>query len=487
MNRYLGNILRKYTRIVVWGTGNFYTLYKDLLDDRVIYFVDNNEKKWGTLLEKKEIFPPEKLKEEDTDKTLVIVCNHFFDEVSAQLKSYGDFDVIDIVTMKLVQVKEREIAQAERPEAECSIVICGGIHAMWQINGSRKFIDGQTAQFHDAGFHTIEIIPLLYYQAGERESAFLAVSIDGIYQGLCTVAEVAKRYPKIRGMVIHSLYYSHCTMKTLLDAVCVETRILYYIHDYSCICFHRFLHRDQKLCIGTDGEMLCVSCSEDEEKRKHQQFHQTIFEKYKVLLAAPSEDTRARVAQVYPDAEIVVLPHLEFEQKHMKKQVNTRIRIAYVGVAIWHKGWEQFAGFVDRFHQKYEFYCLGECPDDVKIRHVTYVPVGLKGADKLPGMTEALIQYGIDIAYIGSVLPETYSYTYYEAYEAGCFILTSNRSGNVCSQVIANRNGLAFSSENETIAWLESDTVQRDVAEMMQSITNVRNSRKFLKYFDNRL
>lgn len=487
MNRYLENILKKYTRIVVWGTGNFYTLYKDLLDDRVIYFVDNNEKKWGTLLEKKEIFPPERLKEEDTDGMLVIVCNHFFDEVSAQLKGYGDFDVIDIVTMKLVQEKEKELAENRQPEAEDCIVICGGIHAMWQINGSRKFIDGQIAQFHDAGFHTIESIPLLYYQAGERESAFLAVSIDGIYQGLCTAAELAKRYPKVRGMVIHSLYYSHFTMKSLMDAVRVETRILYYIHDYSCICFHRFLHRDQKLCVGTDGKMLCGSCSEDEEKRKHQQFHQTVFGRYKVLLVAPSGDTRARVKQVYSDAEIVVLPHLEFEREPLRKQVNTRIRIAYVGAAIWHKGWEQFAGLVDRFHLKYEFYCLGECPDDLKIRHVTYVPVGLKGADKLPGMTEALIQYGIDIAYIGSVWPETYSYTYYEAYEAGCFILTSTRSGNVCSQVIANRNGLAFSNDNEMIAWLENDTVQRDVAEMSKSIKNIKNNREFLKYFDNRL
>lgn len=487
MNRYLEKILRKYTRIVVWGTGNFYTLYKELLDDRVIYFVDNNEKKWGTLLEKKGIFSPERLKEEDIDGTLVIVCNHFFDEVSAQLKGYGDFDVIDIVTMKLVQEKEKEPAENRRPEAEDCIIICGGIHAMWQINGSRKFIDGQIAQFHDVGFHTIESIPLLYYQTGERESAFLAVSIDGIYQGLCTAAELAKRYPKVRGMVIHSLYYSHYTMKSLLDAVRVETRILYYIHDYSCICFHRFLHRDKMLCIGTDGKMLCGSCSEDEEKRKHQQFHKTVFGRYKVLLVAPSEDTRARVKQVYSDAEIVVLPHLEFEREPLRKQVNTRIRVAYVGAAIWHKGWEQFAGFVDRFYQKYEFYCLGECPDDLKIQHVTYVPVGLKGADKLPGMTEALIQYGIDIAYIGSVWPETYSYTYYEAYEAGCFILTSNRSGNVCSQVITNQNGLAFSSEIGMIAWLENDTVQRDVTEMSKSIKNVKNNREFLKYFDNRL
>ena len=105
MGRYLRDILGRYTRIVVWGTGNFYTLYKELLDRRVVYFVDNNADKWGSTLNRKDIFPPEKLKEESVNETLVIVCNHYFEEISVQIKQYGDFDLIDIVTMELVQQK----------------------------------------------------------------------------------------------------------------------------------------------------------------------------------------------------------------------------------------------------------------------------------------------------------------------------------------------------------------------------------------------
>lgn len=484
MSRYIGAHLEKYTRIVVWGTGNYYMTYKNFLDERVAYFVDNNPEKWGTSLDQIDIFPPEKLKEEYTDETLVIVCNHYFEEISIQIKQYGEFDIIDIVTLVLVQEKERKLSVLEQPEVGRSIVVCGGIHAMWQINGSRKFIDGQLEQLQQAGFFSIEIIPLMYYQAGRRESVFFAVSFNGVYQGISSVNELAVMYPEVRGMVIHSLYYSQKSLETLLDALTVQTRTLYYIHDYCCLCFHRFLYKDKKLCIDANGHMVCNTCSVNDERRKLLHFHRSIFEKYKVLLVAPSADTRTRVEQFYRNVEIVELPHLEYEEKFFKRQVNERIRIAYIGTAIWHKGWEQFTKLVNRFHQKYEFYCLGNCPADLKIQNVTYVQVSLKGSVHDLTMIEAILQYGIDIAYIGSVWPETYSYTYYEAYEAGCFILTNVKSGNICCQVKSNKNGFSFLSDSEMAAWLETDRVRKDISSVNKRIMNVRNSKAFLKYFD---
>lgn len=484
MGRYMKDILVGYRKIIVWGTGNFYTMYKALLDERVTYFVDNNEKKWGMSLDQKCIWSPEKLREEDTDGTLVIVCNHYFEEISVQIKQYGDFDILDIVTLGLVQEKERCLSAADEIDADRSIIVCGGIHAMWQTNGSRKFIDGQLGQLHESCFFTIEIVPLLYYQSGKRESPYLAVSVNGIYQGLSSAYELAEKYPKVRGMVIHSLYYSHGTMKTILDGITVETRILYYIHDYSCLCAHRFLYKNRKLCIGADGNMTCDICNENEERKRLLKFHQTVFRKYKVLMVAPSADTRERVESFYNDIEIVEMPHLIYEKSALKRCVNTPIRIAYIGTAIWHKGWEQFTRLVDRLHQKYDFYCLGDCPEDMKIQKVTYVSVGLTSADHVPTMTEALLQYNIDIAYIGSVWPETYSYTYYEAYEAGCMVLTNTQSGNVCCQVKENQNGIAFSSEDEMIAWLETGMAEKEIQRMDMCIKNVRNSMAYLKYFE---
>lgn len=486
MYRYLKEVLGRYTRIVVWGTGNFYALYKNLLDERVVYFIDNNKEKCGMSLDGKAVFLPEKLREEDTDKTLVVVCNHYFEEISVQIKQYGDFDIIDIITMELLLEKEKSDRQSNNTaegRVSGNIIVCGGIHAMWQTNGSRRFIEGQLRVLHQSGFCTIEVVPLLYYLKGERESSLLAVSVNQVYQGMFSVDELAERYPRARGMIFHSLYYSHSTMKALLDSIAVDTRVLYYIHDYSCLCPYRFLHKNHQLCIDAEGKMRCEFCGAVEEQKKIQHFHKRVFDKYDVLLIAPSEDTKKRVQMFYKERDIVTLPHLRFEQETFRKRVNDCIRIAYIGTAIWHKGWEQFSRLVDQFHQKYEFYCLGDCPDELMIQNVTYVPVGLHQDDCKPAMTEALLRYAIDIAYIGSVWPETYSYTYYEAYEAGCLILTGSRSGNVCIQVIENQNGRSFSNERDMAAWLGKGEVREDLMSLNKRIRNVQDNDEFLKYF----
>jgi hypothetical protein len=484
MGRYLREILEKYTKTVVWGTGDFYAQYRELFAHQFAYFVDNDVKKWGCFLDGKEICPPEKLADEDDKNTLVIVCNHYFEEISNQIKQYGKFSLIDIVTMGLLNEKERNVTAQKPMKADRLVAVYGGIHAMWQTNGSRRFIEGQCAQIRRANFYTIEMIPLLFYEEGRQDSVYLALSADGCYFGIFSVYEFVEMYPRVRGFVIHSPYYSHGTVKVLLDSIAVEKSILYYIHDFSCICFYRFLHKNQELCIDENGKFCCSSCSEKCRRRKRVDFYRALFEKYRALLAAPSADTKKKAEQFYRNVKIVELPHLEYETETFQKSVNSRIRIAYIGAAIWHKGWEPYVRLVERFHQKYDFYCMGDCPERLRIPDVTYVSVGLYGYQGMPSMTEALTAHGIDIAYIGSLWAETYSYTYYEAYEAGCFIITNTRSGNVCSQVRQNGNGLVFSDEDEMADWLETEKVGRDVQNMNKRIKNVRDSGKFLSYLE---
>lgn len=484
MGRYLREILGKYTKTVVWGTGGLYTRYRELLARQFTYFVDNDVKKWGRFLDEKEICPPEKLTEEDDKNTLVIICNYYFEEISNQIKQYGKFSLIDIVTMGLLHGKERNVTAQKAMKTDRLVAVYGGIHAMWQTNGSRRFIEGQLAQLDLAKFHTIEMIPLLFYQEGERDSVYLGLSVDGFYCGIVSVYEFVKMYPKVRGFIIHSPYYSHGTVKVLLDSIAVEKNILYYIHDFSCICFYRFLHKNRKLCIDENGKFCCSSCSEEYRHRKRMDFYRALFEKYRVLLVAPSADTKKKTEQFYRNVRIVKLPHLVYEAETFRKSVNSRIKIAYIGAASWHKGWEAYVRLVERFHQKYDFYCMGDCPEHLRIRNVTYVSVELYGFQGMPSMTEALIAYGIDIAYIGSLWAETYSYTYYEAYEAGCFIITNTKSGNICDQVKQNGNGLVFSDEDGMAYWLETENVRRDIQNMEKRIKNVRDSGKFLSYLE---
>ena len=97
-------------------------------------------------------------------------------------------------------------------------------------------------------------------------------------------------------------------------------------------------------------------------------------------------------------------------------------------------------------------------------------------------MIDSLKEYGIDIVYLSSVCPETFSYTYYEAYEAGCFVLTREGSGNICDQVKKQGNGLVFESVDDMVNWLDDlEEVENIVLQMNKTITDVQPDETFLE------
>ena len=117
------------------------------------------------------------------------------------------------------------------------------------------------------------------------------------------------------------------------------------------------------------------------------------------------------------------------------------------------------------------------------LEEITYVDICLGESNGVLNMTKALEKYEIDVVYLGAVWPETFSYTYYEAYEAGCFILTNKQSGNICAQVRKNKNGLVFEDLEETICWLENrEKVTEAVANMCKRIVDVKANETFMEY-----
>ena len=79
-------------------------------------------------------------------------------------------------------------------------------------------------------------------------------------------------------------------------------------------------------------------------------------------------------------------------------------------------------------------------------------------------MTKALREKKVNIVLLWSLSPETYSYTYYEAYASNAFILTNSKSGNITDMVQKNKNGLVFDSENELFSFFS------DVGKVKQTL-----------------
>ncbi|MCI9618487.1 MAG: glycosyltransferase family 4 protein [Dorea sp.] len=482
----INDLLNQYSRVIAWGTGNYYYKFRNCLPGQIDYFVDNDSEKWQSVLEGKWIFSPSVLKKEKIEGTLIIVCNNYFDEVTIQLQDYGEFDVIDIVNIAIVRENEQDVGcrigiqEQDTDNLFKSVLICAGIHALWQRNGARKFIDGQMAVLHNHGYQTVEAAPLRYLKKGSYKENYLMISKNRIYIGLFTAEEFVENYV-YEAVIIHSLYYGYTVLEQLTVSRVIRGKVLYYLHDYFILCRNRFLFYENKLCLNAKNRLSCHKCKEADSQREILKFHREFFRKSGTVLIAPSLDTKERVERFYRRTPIKVIPHLTFKEEKFLRKKHQKLKIAYLGVAMWQKGWDSFCDIVRNYYVDYEFFCIGDCEERNQKEYVKYVSVEL-GVEKCLTMREALQRYEIDIAYVGSISPETYSYTYYEACEAGCFVITTDKSGNVSRQVEEDMTGRAFRNMDEMNAWLRCiDKVKVDVASLDKRITDVRADESFIE------
>ncbi|MCI8529284.1 MAG: glycosyltransferase family 4 protein [Lachnospiraceae bacterium] len=479
------SILDKYNKIIAWGAGGYFEYYHRLLEGKITYIVDRNVDLHGKKKVGIPIKPLAELEREQNKKEcLIVVFNAQFDEIFAESQALGTFDIIDI---KTIEALYERICGAEyhnySEEGQLPVLICAGMHAMWEINGSRKFIDSQNGVLHRKGFNTLEVIPLKYYEECSCLKQYVAVSLNGKNWGILMIEDFIVQFSRVNSAIIHSLYYSHEILKILLEGIMVQKGILYYLHDYYCVCNNRFLYYQNKACLDQHNKLCCSRCNNRNEQKNIYEFHQNLFDKYNVKLIAPSQHTAMLVHQVYKNVETIVIPHLSFEETEYNKPHKKVERVAYIGGANRSKGWDEFKCIFGQLKNLYKFYCMGMYGKNDYIEEITYENVAIEQGKETLTMAEALKKNNIDIVFLGAIWPETFSYTYYEAFEAGCFVITNELSGNICNQVKVNQNGIILKNTADIIQWLsDKENVSNIVAKMNRKISEVKADESFLEY-----
>jgi hypothetical protein len=78
-------------KLIVFGTNNeYHKCKKDWLDkNRVSFFIDNDKKKWDTVLDGLLIKNPDSLKNEDPNDIVVLIAHQYIFEAENQLLSLG--------------------------------------------------------------------------------------------------------------------------------------------------------------------------------------------------------------------------------------------------------------------------------------------------------------------------------------------------------------------------------------------------------------
>ncbi len=173
-----------------------------------------------------------------------------------------------------------------------------------------------------------------------------------------------------------------------------------------------------------------------------------LFDTFKERLefVAPSEVAKDVWGKTYPQYKdrVMVIYHQTMEGSFTDnkdvKHDGQPLNVAFVGYQRPLKGWDIWYDAVKKIHKdvNYKFFQFGTVST-----HVDYITeVEVDFTKDLNSMINQLRASNIDVAILWSMLPETYSYTFYEAMAANAFILTNNKSGNIAYQVKRFCNGL---------------------------------------------
>lgn len=259
---------------------------------------------------------------------------------------------------------------------------------------------------------------------------------------------------EFKGFVLHHFQWTNIDeIDELLD--CCHSSILCYLHDFRTICPQGgLIKNDQEFCGSSfPDEQKCKGCKyqTDNNTIRYARIRE-LFTKYvdRIEFVAPSDACRDIWVQAYPlfGKKVRIVPHQVMEGYYKGNNTELQdehIRIGFVGYQKELKGWSDWVKACERLNNntQYELYQFGQSEqviDGVEKVEVDFQNIALS-------MTNQLRTYNIDCAVLWSKVPETYSYTYFEAMSANCFILTNENSGNIANMVKKYGNGYVASKD----------------------------------------
>ena len=338
--------------------------------------------------------------------------------------------------------------------------VAGGIQLCLQI-------EEKAAQ--NAGGMYLQIFPFnsrTWLSRSDDDALILGINFNGAFIGTSSAADffaALRTYalPKAR-LVIHSLLGHSPSFLIKLNDLCDEDPV-YWNHDHSSICVSYNLLRNTITCCDgpSVNSVQCKICVFGEERADHLRRVQGVFNALNPIVVSPSTFAREFWEQrtEYKHSQSVVVEHCRLGPPEHASTKSGTARIAFIGTAAYHKGWDVFLELATKFSRddRYEFHAFGR-HTPINSIHMHDVNVSEEGP---AAMRDALAKNAIDIAVLWSQWPETFCFTAFEAISAGCFILTSGQSGNIASLVESTGRGELLRDKLELFNAFESGETLR--------------------------
>jgi hypothetical protein len=261
-----------------------------------------------------------------------------------------------------------------------------------------------------------------------------------------------------------------------LVAAAAPRQARFFAHDYYALCANYNLLRDGQQFCGAPpiDSPTCRSCQSGAQRREHvvaiAQFLDGVAARVPLSVVAPSEVARSwwTIGRPSADEPVRVVPHQRLVQLAARTVETTAPRrrsLGFVGYESRAKGsveWERVIS-TPTLHHAYRFLHFGAIARPrPQVEHVP-ASVQLDGPD---AMRAAIAGAGLELAFLWSICPETFSFTCHEALAAGAFVLTHADSGNIRALVEATGRGRVFATLESVLAFLhDRDEVERALAE----------------------
>lgn len=360
-----------------------------------------------------------------------------------------------------------------------------------ETGGTEKFLSEIVERLLLKGYFVVQVYPLRRLNriakriVKSKNIEFVSINLNECYYGtfeLCKLEKVLnsisyKYSVAFQGVIINQMnYFEKQTLGTQLNRLNLPIR--YIVHDFTSVCPYVFWSSksgtacDKKIVIPC--ETNCGNCNYLDKAIKNYKSSADFFCDIRSnldMFICPSMNTLENLKRVFDiHVRCTVRPHLIYGWKHCEiKNKAKKLRIAYMGQPANHKGFAEWNRLVNAApKEQYEFYYLGNSniyhkDDDVKTIRVDYREKTSKT------MQEQLADLNIDIVFQWSKCQETYSYTYFEATSAGCFVITNPNSGNIAAMTLFNKNGIVFEDIDKCIEWIKSGQYRKDVDEYQRT------------------
>ncbi|MFA6154641.1 hypothetical protein [Mesorhizobium sp.] len=347
-------------------------------------------------------------------------------------------------------------------------IAIGGIQLCLQLEEKAVMDDG------GAYLHLFPINKRSWLSRASNENLLLGVNLNGAFVGtsfaddlLSVLGETVKSKSIL---VIHSMLGQSPTFMVQLNNICTETPI-YWNHDHSSICVSYNLRRNMVASCGGPplSSVQCKMCVFGEERGSHLAHMKSIFSALNPIVVSPSAFAKRywEDRTDYRHAKSIVLEHCRIGPAEPKPVRSGAARVAFVGTPASSKGWDVFTALASKHANdaRYEFRGFGRhrpAGTSIQWHDVSVLETGPTA------MSDALAEANIDIAFLWSLCPETFSFTAFETISAGASIITNGQSGNIANLVENTGLGTVYSTDRELFEAFDTGTVLQLVARRRQ-------------------